>query len=133
MFLKSNTYISYQSHLKNTLQHTEDMKSCCSNRSSVSLEDNIPLMERSSPEPTIQRTESKLNLFEESNLEDFWFKPLSSQSHNRFVKDLLHDSICTLILLVLAISTEITALFPVESYQILKYNLFSFILSLTAR
>ena len=87
MFLKSNTYMSYQIHLKNTLQHTEDIKSCGSSRSSVSLDDNLPLMEaRSSPEPTtLQRTESKLNLLEESSLEDFWFKPLGSQSQNRFV------------------------------------------------
>ena len=80
MFVKSSMYESYQNHLKKTLRHTEDMKSC-SSRSSLSLEENLPLVEtRPSPNNTIERSESKLNLFEESNLEDFWFKPMNRHS-----------------------------------------------------
>ena len=88
IFLKSNIYESYQIHLKKTLRHTEDVKSC-SSRSSISLEDSIPLVMNDAPprSPTavLERTESKLNLFEESNLEDFWFKPQSIHSDFRFV------------------------------------------------
>ncbi|XP_066923181.1 A-kinase anchor protein 10, mitochondrial-like [Clytia hemisphaerica] len=80
MFVKSNMYESYQNHLKKTLRYTEDVKSC-SSRSSLSLEENFPLVEnRPSPNNTIERSESKLNLFEETNLEDFWFKPLNRHS-----------------------------------------------------
>lgn len=87
LFLKSNIYESYQIHLKKTLQHTEDVKSC-SSRSSISLEDHVPLVMTDAPprSPTaiLEKTESKLNLFEESNLEDFWFKPQSIHSDFRF-------------------------------------------------
>lgn len=88
IFLKSNIYESYQIHLKKTLQHTEDVKSC-SSRSSISLEDHVPLVipdaPPRSPTPILEKTESKLNLFEETNLEDFWFKPQSMHSDLRFV------------------------------------------------
>lgn len=74
MFLKSNMYTSYQSHLKKTLEHTEETKSC-SSHSSLSLGENVAFVERNHSPLPIEKSESKLNLFEESNLEDFWFKP----------------------------------------------------------
>lgn len=70
MFLSSEVYQSYLEHLRKTVQNKEDLKSC-SSRSSLSVDDNLPLLVHS---------DSKLNLFDDKGIDEFWFKPQQQNS-----------------------------------------------------